>query len=56
MFDELPEADMGLYFPRVENELGFVLGDRTLMHLVTKRTQGLVHRVIHWAEQKEIGG
>jgi hypothetical protein len=56
MFDELPEADMGLHFPRVEDELGFVLSDRALMLLVTKRTQGLVHRVIDWAEQKEIGG
>ena len=41
MFDELPEADMGLHFPRVEDELGFVLSDRVLMLPVRKRTDGL---------------
>jgi hypothetical protein len=37
-------------------KLGFVLSDQVLMRLLTKTGQGLVHRVIDWAEQKEIGG
>ena len=40
MFDELPEADMGLHFASVEDELGFVLSGRVLMLPVTKRTEG----------------
>ena len=40
IFDESPEADMGLHFAQVEDKLGFVLSGRVLMLPATKRHEG----------------
>jgi hypothetical protein len=40
MFDEAPEAGMGMHFARVEDALGFVLGGRVLMLSYTEGREG----------------
>jgi hypothetical protein len=40
IFDEAPEAGMGLHFAHVEGDLGFVLSGRVLLLFDTKRREG----------------